>query len=90
MKARDSSHCRSVVGKGEKSHLNNQEGQWQDCMKLKVGKFLLKVGDEMDSQENVHTISKPGSIWDVGIVEEEYLLHTRHGCKRHILFMARR
>lgn len=90
MKARDSSHCGSVVGKGEKSHLNNPEGQWQDCMKLKVGKLLLKVGDEMDTQENVHATFTSGSIWDVGIVEGEYPLHMRHGRKRHTPFTARR
>lgn len=90
MKARDSSHCGSVVGKGEKSHLNNQEGHWQDCMKLRVGKLLLKVGDEMDTQENVPTTFMSGSIWDVGIVEEEYPLRRRHGHKRHTPFPARR
>lgn len=80
----------SVVGKGEKAHLNKGKESWQDCIKREVGSFLLKMGEEMDSEENVHTISESGNICDGGTVKEERLLHMRHGCKRHIPFMASR
>ena len=81
MRATDDSHYRSVVGKGEKS--TTTERQCQDCMNL-------KVGGEMNSQENVHTISKSRNIQGVEIIMKEYPLCKRHICKRHIPFMARR